>query len=76
MQTHVPFLCRGLACSATVGERVFHFFRPDQPRGTGTAERQCSIDNLSFTPNANHDGIVVHGIATGCNLVTVRFTNP
>jgi hypothetical protein len=37
---------------------------------------QCSIDNVSFTPNANHDGIVVHGVATGCNSITVRFTNP
>ncbi len=37
---------------------------------------QCTIGNLSFTPNANHDGIVVHGVATGCNSVTVRFTNP
>jgi hypothetical protein len=37
---------------------------------------QCTIDNLSFTPNTNHDGVVVHGVATGCNSVTVRFTNP
>lgn len=37
---------------------------------------QCTIDNLSFTPNANHDGVVVHGVTTGCNSVTVRFTNP
>ena len=37
---------------------------------------QCTIDNLSFTPNTNHDGIVVHGVTTQCNSVTVRFTNP
>jgi hypothetical protein len=37
---------------------------------------QCTIDNLSFTPNASHNGVVVHGVATGCNSVTVRFTNP
>ena len=37
---------------------------------------QCTIDNLSFTPNTNHDGIVVHGVTTECNSVTVRFTNP
>lgn len=37
---------------------------------------QCTIDNLSFTPNVNHDGVVVHGVANGCNSVTVRFTNP
>ena len=37
---------------------------------------QCAIDNLSFTPNTNHDGVVVHGVTTGCNSVTVRFTNP
>ncbi len=42
----------------------------------GWVNAQCSINNLSFTPNANHDGIVVHGVATGCNSVTVRFTNP
>lgn len=44
--------------------------------GQARLNAQCSIDNLSFTPNANHDGIVVHGVATGCNSVTVRFTNP
>jgi hypothetical protein len=37
---------------------------------------QCTIDSLSFTPNTNHDGVVVHGVATECNSVTVRFTNP
>jgi hypothetical protein len=37
---------------------------------------QCTIDSLSYTPNANNDGVVVHGVATGCNSVTVRFTNP
>ena len=37
---------------------------------------QCTINSLSFTSNANHDGIIVHGVATGCNSVTVRFTNP
>ena len=37
---------------------------------------QCTIDNLSFTPNTNHDGVVVHGVTTQCNSVTVRFTNP
>lgn len=37
---------------------------------------QCTIDNLSFTPNTNHDGVVIHGVATGCNSVTVHFTNP
>ncbi len=37
---------------------------------------QCTIDNLSFIPNTNHDGIVVHGVTTQCSSVTVRFTNP
>jgi hypothetical protein len=44
--------------------------------GQERLKAQCTIDNLSFTPNTNHDGIVVHGVATGCNSVTVRFTNP
>jgi hypothetical protein len=44
--------------------------------GQERLKAQCTIDNLSFTPNANHDGVVVHGVATGCNSVTVRFTNP